>query len=78
MTNAAQYEQDYQELIAKVVLINKDAADYMQGPMRKISGFELSGDIWDVVIWENTLQGNDFWYDIWYDIVCKLGIGTDE
>lgn len=64
-------EQDelaYQELIAKVAKINKDAADYMQGPMRKICGFGPSGDIWGVVIWRQTLQGQEFWYDI----ACKL------
>jgi len=55
-------------LIAKVAKINKDAADYMQGPMRKICGFEPSGDIWEVVIWWETLQGQEFWYDI----ACKL------
>jgi len=60
----AQHELDYQELIAKVATINKDASEYMQGPMRKISGFEPSGDLWDVVVWEYTLQGTDFWYDI--------------
>ena len=59
-----QYELEYQELIAQVAEIDKDAADYMQGPMRKLTGFEPSGDLWDVVVWENTLQGTDFWYDI--------------
>lgn len=47
-------EQDelaYQELIAKVATINKDAADYMQGPMRKIYNFAPSGNLWEVVIW---------------------------
>lgn len=69
-----QDELDYLELIAKVAVINKDAADYMQGPMRKLPGFEPCGDLWDVVVWETTLQGTDFWYDI----VCKLGMDTDE
>ena len=69
-----QDELDYLELIAKVAVINKDAADYMQGPMRKLPEFEPCGDLWDVVVWETTLQGTDFWYDI----VCKLGMGTDE
>jgi hypothetical protein len=68
MDDNAQNELDYQELIAKVAEINKPAADYMQGPMRKVEGFSASGDLWDVVVWENTLQGTDFWYDI----VCKL------
>ena len=63
-----QDELDYQELIAKVALFNKAAADYMQGPMRKIAGFGTSGDLWNVVVWEDTPQGTDFWYDI----VCKL------
>lgn len=70
-------EQDelaYQELITKVAKINKDAANYMQGPMRKICGFGPSGDIWEVVIWWETLQGQEFWYDI----ACKLGIDNDE
>ena len=68
MNNEAQDELDYQELIAKVALFNKAAADYMQGPMRKIAGFSTSGDLWEVVVWEATLQGTDFWYDI----ACKL------
>ena len=63
-----QDELDYQELIAKVATINKDAADYMQGPMRKIHSFVPSGDIWEVVTWSHTLQGAKFWYDI----ACKL------
>lgn len=70
----AQDELDYQELIAKVAEINKDAADYMQGPMRKLTGFEPSGDLWDVAVWEDTLQGTDFWYDV----VCKLGMDNNE
>lgn len=70
----AQDELDYQELIAKVVKINKDAADYMQGPMRKIYSFVPSDKLWDVVTWSDTLQGTDFWYDI----ACKLGIDYDE
>lgn len=64
-------EQDelaYQELIAKVAKINKDAADYMQGPMRKIHSFLPSDKLWEVVIWWETLQGQEFWYDI----ACKL------
>lgn len=64
MNDAAKDEQDYQELIAKVALINKDAADYMQGPMRELHGFEPSGDLWSVVVWHTTLQGTYFWYDI--------------
>jgi hypothetical protein len=68
MNNEAQDELDYQELIAKVATINKDAAVYMMYAMRKISGFCTSGDLWDVVIWKDTLQGHDFWYDI----ACKL------
>jgi hypothetical protein len=63
-----QNEQAYQKLIAKVATINKDAADYMQGPMRKIHNFVPSGDLWDVVIWWKTLQGHRFWDDI----ACKL------
>lgn len=69
-----QYELEYQELIAQVAEINKDAADYMQGPMRKIKEFTACGDLWSVVYWEDTPQGTDFWYDI----VCKLGMDTDE
>lgn len=64
-------EQDelaYQELIAKVATINKDAADYMQGPMRKISGFVASGDLWDVVVWQDTPQGLIYWHDIAYKL----------
>lgn len=68
MNDKAQDELDYQELIAQVADINKDAADYMQGPMRKISGFEPLGDLWSVVYWGDTIQGTDFWYDI----ACKL------
>jgi len=69
-----QDELDYQELIVKVAEINKDAAEYMMYAMRKLTGFEPSGDLWDVVVWENTLQGTDFWYDI----ACKLGMDNDE
>ena len=69
-------EQDelaYQELIAKVATINKDAADYMQGPMRKIYNFAPSGNLWEVVIWWETLQGQEFWYDI----ACKLEVDNE-
>lgn len=57
-------ELDYMDLIARVALFDKNAAAYMQGPMRKISGFEPSGDLWDIVVWENTAQGTDYWYNI--------------
>ena len=66
--NIEQDELDYQELIAQVALIDKNAAAYMQGPMRELRGFVPSGDLWEVVVWQTTPQGTDFWYDI----VCKL------
>jgi hypothetical protein len=54
----------YEELIAEVALIDKAAAEYMHGPMREIEGFEPTGDLWGVVVWEHTKQGTDYWYDI--------------
>lgn len=63
-----QDELDYQELIAKVATFDKDAAEYMNGPMRKLYGFVPSGDLWEVVVWQTTPQRTEFWYDI----VCKL------
>jgi hypothetical protein len=62
--NIEQDELDYQELIAQVALIDKDAAEYMHGPMREITGFGPSGDLWDAVVWEDTAQGHDYWYNI--------------
>jgi GTP-sensing pleiotropic transcriptional regulator CodY len=67
MMNKAQElqdELDYQELIARVAEIDKDAAAYMLYEMRKCFGFSTSGDLWEVVIWEHTKQGTDYWYDI--------------
>ena len=64
-----QDELDYQELISEVALVDKEAAEYMQGPMRKVTGFETSGDLWDVVTWEFTAQGTEYWYNI----ACKIG-----
>ena len=66
--NKVQDELDYQELIAEVALIDKDAAEYMQGPMREIEEFTACGDLWEVVVWCNTKQGSDYWYNI----ACKL------
>lgn len=68
MNNEAQDELDYLQLIEKVALIDEDAAEYMQGPMRECFGFSTSGDLWEVVIWEHTAQGTDYWYNI----ACKL------
>ena len=68
MTNNAQDELDYQELIAKVAEIDKNAAAYMIYQMRKCNGFTASGDLWNIVIWEHTAQGTDYWYNI----ACKL------
>ena len=68
MTNEAQDELDYQELIAMVAEIDKDAAAYMIYEMRECFGFSPSGDLWEVVIWEYTAQGTDYWYNI----ACKL------
>lgn len=59
-----QDELDYLELIAQVALIDEAAAEYMQGPMRKVEGFEATGDIWEVVVWSDTAQGTDYWYNI--------------
>lgn len=59
-----QNELDYLELIAQVALIDQAAAEYMQGPMREIGGFGACGDLWEVVIWENTAQDTEFWYNI--------------
>jgi hypothetical protein len=72
MKNEAQEAQDelnYQELISEVALVDKEAAEYMQGLMRKVTDFKTSGDLWAVVVWENTEQGLDYWYDI----ACKIG-----
>jgi hypothetical protein len=57
-------ELDYQALIAEVALIDQDAAEYMQGPMRECFGFSTSGDLWEVVVWEHTAQGTEYWYNI--------------
>jgi hypothetical protein len=57
-------ELDYQALIAEVALIDKEAAEYMQGPMRECFGFCTSGDLWEVVVWEHTAQGTEYWYNI--------------
>lgn len=62
--NRVRDELDYQELIAQVAMIDKDAAEYMQGPMREIEEFTACDDLWEVVIWENTAQGTEFWYNI--------------
>lgn len=59
-----QDELDYLELIAQVALIDQAAAEYMQGPMRECLGFTTSGDLWEVVVWEHTKQGTEFWYNI--------------
>jgi hypothetical protein len=57
-------ELEYQALIAEVALIDQDAAEYMQGPMRECFGFDASGDLWEVVVWEHTAQGTEYWYNI--------------
>lgn len=59
-----QDELDYLELISQVALIDEAAAEYMQGPMRELWGFTPSGDLWEVVVWQTTLQGTDYWYNI--------------
>ena len=67
MDSKAQLLQDelgYLELIAQVALIDNDAAEYMKGPMRECFGFSTSGDLWEVVVWEHTAQGTDYWYNI--------------
>jgi hypothetical protein len=63
-TPTAQDELDYLELIEEVALIDEAAAQYMHGPMREIEGFQPSGDLWEVVVWEFTKQGTDYWYNI--------------
>ena len=69
-----QDELDYQELIAKVALFDKNAAAYMIYGMRKLEGFIACGNLWSVIGWEDTPQGTDFWYDI----ACKLLTDNDE
>ena len=64
----ARDELDYLRLIEKVALIDEAAAEYMQGPMREIEGFEPTGALWEAVIWELTEQGTDYWYDITHKI----------
>lgn len=60
---------DYQELIAEVALIDKEAAEYMQNEMQEIPSFLASGDLWEIVIWEHTKQGTNYWYKI----ACSIG-----
>lgn len=72
MNNEAQQAQDeleYQQLIKRVALVDKEAAEYMEGPMRKVIGFGTSGNLLDVVVWANTEQGSTYWRDI----ACKIG-----
>lgn len=64
MNDEAQDELDYQELIARVAEIDKDAAAYMIHEMRKLEGFGTSGDLWEVVVWQNTAQGTAYWFNI--------------
>lgn len=64
MKNEVQDELNYQQLISEVAFVDKDAAAYMLYEMRKCFGFSTSGDLWEVVIWEHTKQGTDYWYDI--------------
>jgi hypothetical protein len=64
MNNEVQDELDYQQLIAEVAFVDKDAAAYMIYEMREIEGFEPTGDLWGVVIWQHTKQGTDYWHDI--------------
>lgn len=59
-----QYELDYQELIAKVSIVDKDAAEYMQTEMRECFSFSPSGDLLQVITWEHTKQGTNYWRDI--------------
>lgn len=63
-----QYELEYQELIAQVAEIDKDAAAYMIYEMRKLEEFNACGDLWNVVYWGDTPQGHSYWHDI----ACKL------
>jgi hypothetical protein len=60
----AQDELDYLQLIEKVALIDEAAAEYMRGPMRECFGFSTSGDLWEVVVWEDTAQGTRYWCNI--------------
>jgi hypothetical protein len=64
MKNEVQDELNYFALIGEVALVDKEAAAYMHGPMREIEGFEPTGDLWGVVIWQHTKQGTDYWHDI--------------
>jgi len=66
-----QDELDYQELIAKVAIVDKDAAEYMQTEMRECFGFSPSGDLLQVVAWKHTKQGRNYWFDIAYKINRK-------
>lgn len=63
-----QDELDYQQLIARVALFDKNAAYYMQNAMREIDGFTACGDIWAVVAWGDTAQGFEFWSDLVYEL----------
>lgn len=69
LTQEALDELGYLLLIEKVELLDEAAAEYMQGPMREIEGFEPSDSLWELVVWSNTKQGTDYWYDI----ACKIG-----
>jgi hypothetical protein len=59
-----QDELDYQQLIAQVALIDKDAAEYMKTEMRECFSFTTSGLLREVVIWEYTKQGTNYWCNI--------------
>lgn len=57
-------ELTYLELVNKVAQIDTDAAVYMLTDMRELFGFEPSGSLWEVVVWNTTKQGTDYWFDI--------------
>jgi len=57
-------EREYQELCYRVERIDPDAAEYLRGEGRTLSGFTTSGDLREVFLWEATKQGREYWQRI--------------
>ena len=58
------HESDYKKLIAEVRKIDTAAADYLDGPCRKLVSFSEDKRIQPSFLWDKTPQGVQYWWDI--------------
>jgi hypothetical protein len=67
--SASKNEQAYLALIERVRKISPEAAEYMEGDARKLPTFQADDRLGHAFHWQDTPQGDTFWWGINWELL---------